>query len=123
MRTGAESLKFYHRATGACVAERVMLANTALTRLRGLIGRRGLAPGEALWLRPSSGVHTIGLRFAIDVVFLDRELRVVKLIENLRPFRLALPHLRAASVLEMSAHSIARLGLRVGDRLRAERAA
>ncbi|HYE72870.1 MAG TPA: DUF192 domain-containing protein [Blastocatellia bacterium] len=118
MRTKAKSFKFYHHSTGECVAERVMLANTALKRLRGLIGKSGLESGEALWLRPSSGVHTFGMRFAIDVIFLDRELRIVKLIENMRPFRLAMPHLKAVSVLEMKAHSIARIGLRVGDQLK-----
>lgn len=118
MRTRAKSLKFYHHSTGECVADRVMLANTALTRLCGLMGRSGLEPGEALWLRPSSGVHTIGMRFAIDVIFLDRDLRIVKLIENMRPFRIAMPHLKATSVLEMKAHSIAQIGLRIGDMLR-----
>jgi uncharacterized protein len=122
MPDAAGHLQFFRRATGECVAARVTLANTALGRLRGLIGRRGLEPGEALWLRPSSGVHTFGMRFAIDVIFLDRELRVVKLVENMRPFRMTLPHLRAASVLEMAAHSAAGAGLRVGDQLRAVRA-
>jgi uncharacterized protein len=121
MRPQAEFWQFFNRATGECVAARVELANTARARLCGLIGRCGLSDGEALWLRPSSGVHTCGMRFAIDVVFLDRDLRIVKLVENLRPFRLTLPHLRAASVLEMGAHSITRAGLRVGDRLRAAR--
>ncbi len=110
-------IKIYHRATGQCLAERVVLANTFWKRLRGLLGRRHLEPAEALWLRPCNGVHTIGMAFAIDAIFLDEQLRIVKLVENLRPFRLALPHRRAHSVLEMAAHSAKRAELKVGDQL------
>lgn len=110
-------MKVYYRATGQLLAERVVLANTFFTRLRGLIGRRRLAPAEALWLRPCNGVHTWWMHYAIDVIFLDRELRIVKLVENLRPFRLTAPHRAARSVLEMSAHTISRTRLQVGDKL------
>lgn len=112
-----ETMKVYYRATGQLLAERVVLANTFFTRLRGLIGRRRLAPAEALWLRPCNGVHTWWMHYAIDVIFLDRELRIVKLVENLRPFRLTAPHRAARSVLEMSAHTISRTRLQVGDKL------
>lgn len=111
-------MKIYDRATGQCLAERVLLANTFFTRLRGLMfRRRRLAPTEALWLRPCNGVHTFWMLFAIDVIFLDRELRIVKLVENMRPFRVTRPHLAARSVLEMPAHTISRFVLKVGDRL------
>jgi hypothetical protein len=55
--------------------------------------------------------------FAIDVIFLDRELRVVKLVENMRPFRITRPHLAARSVLETQPYTISRSGLKVGDHL------
>ena len=110
-------MKFYHRVTGQLLAEKVTLANTFFTRLRGLIARSRLAPAEALWLRPCNGVHTWWMHYAIDVIFLDRELRIVKLVENMRPFRLTAPHREARSVLEMSAHSISRAQLKVGDQL------
>lgn len=110
-------MKVYARATGQLLAERVVLANTFFTRLRGLIGRRRLDPAEALWLRPCNGVHTWWMHYAIDVIFLDRELRIVKLVENMRPFRLTAPHRAARSVLEMSAHTISQVQLKVGDQL------
>jgi uncharacterized protein len=110
-------MKVYHPATGLCLSERVVLANTFFTRLQGLMFRRRLPPNEALWLRPCNGVHTFWMFFAIDVVFLDRELKIVRLVENLRPFRFTRPHLSARSVLEMPAHRIAETGLKVGDRL------
>ena len=110
-------MKVYARATGQLLAESVVLANTFFTRLRGLIGRRRLAPAEALWLRPCNGVHTWWMHYAIDVIFLDRELRIVKLVENMRPFRLTAPHRASRSVLEMSAHTISQVQLKVGDQL------
>ena len=58
------------------------------------------------------------MRFAIDVIFLDRELRIGRLIENLRPFRVTRPSRQAVSVIEMPAHSISRLRLHVGEQLR-----
>ena len=114
-------LKLYHRATGICLADNLVLANTALKRLRGLIGRQALAPNEALWLRPCNGIHTFWMRFAIDVIFVDRQLRIVKLVENIRPFRLTLPAAQAASVIEMPAHTISQHNLRCGDELRVEK--
>ena len=113
--------KLYHAATGQCVADRVEIANTAWTRLCGLMLRRGLASGHALWIRPCNGVHTFWMRFAIDVIFLDREMRVVKLVENLRPFRLTMPKRAARSVIELPAHAIAQAGICLGDQLRAAR--
>jgi uncharacterized protein len=110
-------MKIYHRATGQCLAEEVTLANTFFKRLRGLMFRRSLAESEALWLRPCNGVHTFWMLFAIDVIFLDRQLRIVKLVENMRPFRVASPKLVASSVVEMPAHTIARASLKVGDQL------
>lgn len=103
------------------MADNLVLANTALRRLRGLMGRKALAPNEALWLRPCNSIHTFWMRFAIDVVWLDRKLRIVKLVRNLRPFRLTLPASQAASIIELPAYSIAQHNLRVGDELRVEK--
>src|SRR5262249_36812472 len=108
-------MKIYHRATGRCLSEQVVIANTFFKRLRGLMFRRRLSPDEALWLRPCNGVHTFWMLFAIDVIFLDREMRIVKLVENMRPFRVTMPNLAAKSVIEMSAHKISQAELNVGD--------
>lgn len=113
----AIEMKIYHRATGQCLAEKVALANTVFKRLRGLMFRRRLAPAEAIWLRPCNGVHTFWMLFAIDVIFLDQQLRIVKLVENMRPFRVTSPQLAARSVVEMPAHTISRASLKVGDQL------
>ena len=94
---------------------RVELAVTARQRARGLLGKAGLAPGCAMWLAPCRSIHTIGMRFAIDVVFLDRGLRVVAIRESVVPFRLAWGGWRARGVLEFAAGEVARLKLEHGQ--------
>jgi len=98
------------------VCERCLLAETALTRMRGLLGRRNLPGGEGILLKPASSVHMAFMRFPIDAVFLDRELRVVKVASDLRPWRAAGSR-GAKSVLEIAAGEAERRGVTVGDRL------
>jgi uncharacterized protein len=98
------------------VCERCLLAETALTRMRGLLGRRGLPSDEGILLQPASSVHMAFMRFAIDAVFLDGDLRVLKIAADLKPWRVAGAR-GAKSVLEIAAGEAARRGLSVGDRL------
>jgi uncharacterized protein len=98
---------------GTVVCERCLLAETPLARLRGLLGRSGLASGEGLLLRPAGSIHTAFMRFSIDAVFLDRADRVVKVAAALRPWRAAVCR-GARSVLELPAGEAARRGLRPG---------
>ena len=89
------------------VAERVAVATTRASRAVGLLARTGLAPGEALWIVPSRGVHTWGMRFSIDVLALDMEGRVIDCVSNLRPWRVRLPRRGTAGVLELAAGTLA----------------
>jgi uncharacterized membrane protein (UPF0127 family) len=84
--------------------------------MKGLIGHRGLPAGEGMLLRPESGVHTAFMRFPIDALFLDRDLRVLDIVERLRPWRVA-SRRRARAVLELAAGECARRGVKVGDML------
>jgi uncharacterized protein len=86
----------------------VLLAVTPLRRARGLLGR----PARPLLLAPARSVHTFGMRCAIDVVFLDADLRVVKVVDRLRPWRMASAR-RAVAVLELPAGTAS---VRPGDR-------
>lgn len=95
----------------------VSAADTPLARLRGLLGRHKLRSDEAVWVVPSRGIHTFGLLFQIDVIYLDSECRVVHLIENLGPLRIGPIRLRCDSVLELPAGSIYNSGTQVGDQL------
>ena len=98
---------------GEVVCEHCLLAETALTRMRGLLGRSGLSAGEGMLLRPAASIHMAFMRFPIDAVFLDREDRVVKVVAELRPWRAAGCR-GARSVLELPAGEAARRAIRPG---------
>jgi uncharacterized membrane protein (UPF0127 family) len=98
---------------GTVVCEHCFLAETMFARLRGLLGRSGLSKGEGMLLRPASSIHTAFMRFAIDVVFLDRGHRIVKVAEEVRPWRVRACR-GARAVLELPAGEAARRGFRPG---------
>ncbi len=104
------------REDGSIVCERCLLAETALTRMKGLLGRRELPSGEGILLKPAASVHMAFMRFPIDAVFLDGDLRVVKVASDLRPWRAAGSR-GAKAVLELPAGEAKRRGLTAGDRL------
>ena len=89
------------------IADKVGVAATRATRAVGLLNRSGLEPGEGLWIVPSRGVHTWGMRFAIDVVALDQAGTVIDCVSNLRPWRMRLPRKGTAGVLELPAGTLA----------------
>lgn len=92
----------------------VEVADTYWRRLRGLLGRDGVE--GALLLRPASSVHTIGMRFAIDVAYLDRDLRVLD-VATMRRYRLGAPRRHARAVLETERGVLARWGVEPGQTL------
>lgn len=107
---------------GRVVCERCLLADTPWLRLRGLLGRPEPAEGEGILIRPCSSIHMMFMRYAVDAVFLDRELTVVGIVGSLRPWRFAARR-GAHQVLELHAGEAARRGLRLGDRLETAEAA
>lgn len=90
------------------------------SRFWGLMGRRSLPEGEGLLIDPCSSIHTVFMRFSIDVVFLDADNRITKIAQALKPFRVALGK-GGRRVLEMQAGTATRAGLTVGDRLELRR--
>ena len=86
-------------------------------RLRGLLGRKGIALDGALLLRPAKSVHTIGMRFPIDVAFCDEDLTVLHVCTPLRPHRATRIHWKAHCVIEAQAGAFERWRLREGDHL------
>jgi len=113
---GRGNLKTVARVGGNAICERCSIAQTPLTRLRGLLGRRGLGSDEGLLIRPTFAIHTCFMRFPIDAVFLDRDLAVVDVVADLRPWKFA-SRRGAKSVLELSAGESRRRGIRTGERL------
>jgi uncharacterized membrane protein (UPF0127 family) len=104
------------RTDGSVVCESCGLAATFWTRLRGLLGESGLAAGEGLLIRRAGSIHTFFMRFPIDVVFLDRNGAVVKLVSKLRPWRVALAY-GGRDALELAAGEAGRRGIKRGDLL------
>ena len=105
-----------HSEGGQIVCERCRVPGTIRGRMRGLLGRSELPPGEGILLRRVSAIHTLFMRFVIDAVFLDREQVVVAIDSDVRPWRFASQR-RARAVLELAAGEGARRGIRVGERL------
>jgi len=110
-----------HRITnlrsGRVVARDARRADSLAARTRGLLGETMLAEGTGLWLDPCSSIHMFFMRFAIDVVFLDREQRVTRAVAALAPWRVAFGGRGARSAVELPVGSIAASDTRVGDLL------
>ncbi len=118
-RTTKQSGPFIVRnvRTGGTVCTQGVLANTFSTRLCGLLGRRSLDPEEGLLIRPSSGVHTFGMSFPIDIVSLDKRRRVIGVFEDIGAGTIRGLNLKTRSVLELPAGRIRLCGIKPGDEL------
>ena len=110
-------LKVINITRGITIGDKIELADTSLKRMFGLLGRSGLNAGGGLWIKPSSGVHTIGMSFPIDVVGLYRSCKVIKLWRNLVPFRVTSVSFRIHSVLELPSGTISRSQIELEDQL------
>ena len=86
-------------------------------RLRGLLGRQPLPVDAALWLKPCTSVHTLGMKYPLDLVFLDREGRILKQVHQLKSGRIALGGRSAHSVVEFAGGSLKHLPLKIGEPL------
>jgi uncharacterized membrane protein (UPF0127 family) len=102
------------KGDGTVISDRCHVADTPLVRMRGLLGRAGLEPGESMLFRPAGSIHMLFMRFAIDVVFCDRELVVLGVVPGLRPWRMAAQ--RGAKVVVELAEGAA-AGVVPGDHL------
>lgn len=98
------------------VAENADIADTSQKRRTGLLKHTHLAAGEGLWIVPCEAVHTFAMKFAIDVVYLSKQKKVLKIRDNMKKSRISMC-LRAHSVLELPAGWAEKVGLAVGDQL------
>lgn len=101
---------------GVCVVPHVSRTTNAWDRLRGLLGRPRLQAGEALLIDPCPSVHTIGMRYPLDLAFLDAEFRLLKQVSSLKPLRWA-GCSQARATLELAPGELDKLALKPGDRL------
>ena len=100
----------------AILGDRIEAARTSRERRTGLLKHEGLGEGEGLWIVPCESVHSFGMKFAIDVVFVNKKKVVVKVRPNMLKWRIALS-LRAHSVVELPVGVIESTGTRTGDQL------
>ena len=109
----------FNRTRSAYLATELDIASTHWSRFCGLMARdpQNFRAGQGLWITPCKGVHTWGMRFPIDVLYLDREKVVVHLEQNLRPWRFAPVRRKAASVLELPGKTVSMTGTSVGDHI------
>ena len=109
----------YNRTRGTYLATDLAVADTHWARLRGLMGTdaKDFSPGRGLWLVPCRGVHSLAMRFPIDVVYLDSGRIVVHLEKELQPWRLAPVRLTAETVLELPPSTLNHTSTSVGDEI------
>jgi uncharacterized membrane protein (UPF0127 family) len=115
----AGSIRIVNRTRDAVLAERAELASGWWARAKGLLGRRELPAGEGLIIRPCNSVHCFFMAFPIDVIYVDRDYRIVRLAPDLRPNRVGPLVMRARDVIELPAGVIAATGAQVGDLIEA----
>ena len=111
----------YNKTKETFLAFRVKVADSFVSRLVGLLGKRVLKPDGGVWIVPANAVHTIGMLFTFDLVLINKDFKVVGLRELIRPFRITRPNFRAESVIELPAHAIFKSRTEVGDQLMIER--
>jgi uncharacterized membrane protein (UPF0127 family) len=114
----AKSIVF-NRTRQIVLASEVTRADTHWTRLKGLVGTPAseFAQGKGLWIVPCKGIHTLAMKYPIDAVYLDGNNVVVHLEQSLGPWRFAPVKLRAATVLEVPANTVAGTRTEVGDQI------
>lgn len=116
LRPGLAPHVLENARTRGIVADRLLTAFDSASRRRGLLGRDGLPPGTALIIAPSNAVHTLFMRFPIDVAFVARDGRVIKVSAALPPWRMA-ASFRGFTVIELAAGALASSNTVAGDRL------
>lgn len=110
-------MRAVNRTRNAVLVDNGAIAATPWSRLRGLLGHAPLQPGEGLLLRGEKSIHTIGMGFPIDVLFLDRAGRVVHLAHTMPPLRVSPFVFRAVDILEMPAGTLRQTGTTIGDEI------
>jgi uncharacterized membrane protein (UPF0127 family) len=107
----------FNKTTESFLGLNISCAETPLARLKGLLGTLRLSSDEGLWVVPSRGIHTVGLLFPSDVIYMDAEYQVIHLVEHLNRFRFASIRWKSRSVLELPPHTIYASQTKVGDQL------
>ena len=117
MGAAGKTLYVFNETKQCFLCLNVSPADTHLSRMRGLLGKLKLRRDDGVWVMPSQGIHTIGMLFAIDLIYLDAANRVIHLVEHLGPFRISPIRVGCASILELKSRSIYSSNTQIGDKL------
>jgi len=114
---GVQTYEALNRSRQTSLASECEIADSGWARMKGLLGRsqKEFHPGKGLWLLPANSIHTIGMSFPIDVAYLDKTGRLIRLYHSLPPFRVAAIRFKTHSILELPAGTLARTRTEVGD--------
>lgn len=116
-KTTANKAAQNYNSGAELLIENLELAETLMQRGTGLLGRNGLEPNQALWIKPCNNIHTFFMKFAIDCIFVDRKLEIKKIVKTVKPFRFVGPYWKAHSVIEAPAGFADKMNLQIGDQL------
>ncbi|HET7034789.1 MAG TPA: DUF192 domain-containing protein [Thermomicrobiaceae bacterium] len=116
--SGARTVRVINETRGSELGDRVAVARSFLSRGRGLMFRRFLAPGSGLVIEPCSSIHTMWMRFPIDVLYMSREHEVLRADSAMAPWRIGPLRPHSRYVVELPAGVIRASGTQAGDRLR-----
>ncbi len=110
-------MRIVNKTKSSILSEEVIIADTPFKRIKGLLGKKELRKGQALVLRPCNSIHTFFMRFPIDVLFVDKDNRVIKTISCLKPFKLTAIYFNAAFAIELPSGTIQSFSIQKGDTL------
>ncbi len=110
-------MRLINQTKNAILSEDLSVANTPFARIKGLLGKKSLGHGQALLIKPCNSIHTFFMNFPIDVIFIDKNNRVVKTISSLKPYRLSAIYFKAYSVIELPVGVIQSTDTHPGDTL------
>ena len=110
-------MRAFNTRTGKELSVDVKVADTLFTRMKGLLGKKELPKGEALWIKPCFSVHTFFMKFAIDVIFLNKKNQIIASVSNLSPNRMTRLYPQSFSVLELPTGTIDATNTEVGDEI------
>lgn len=113
-------MKIINKTKNTILAKDAIIADTAFKRMRGLLGKNDFKSGEALILKPGNSIHTFFMRFPIDVLFLDKENRIIKALSSIKPFHFTNIYFKACLTIELPANTIAASSTQEGDILTLE---
>lgn len=120
MDNTGDIVRVYNNSKGRSLGDQIRLADSSLRRLVGLLGERSLEPGCGLFIVPSQAIHTVGMAFPIDVIFLDKNYNVLGVREAVRPFRFTRVFWKAFGVLELPVGTISGSRTEVGDQIKVD---